>query len=293
MVFGSLFGNPVRLSLVVDKGSYVPGEDLVYRVEVEAKKDVDLKELKAELVGVLRGRATCWYEEDDERYSRDVDFSLTLFRREQVLVSNVKLHKGRYVYSGRFNIPVDAAHSGKRGIVESEWFLRVEAKRTFRSSRSEAKINVINSGVNGAVIAKNLRFGNGAVVVRLPEYIRAGTRVRGVLQIGVVGERSPNEYCRELLIEVVNSVRIDRYTIDVHADNCDETMFTKTLVKKKLAENIALSSQLYELPFEFYLPGDVVPSFDVGRAYSKWLLTVTCSKGLLKKERSSIPLKVV
>ncbi len=292
MVFGSLFGNPVRLSLVVDKGSYVPGEDLVYRVEVEVKKDVDLKELKAELVGVLRGRATCWYEEDDERYSRDVDFSLTLFRREQVLVSNVRLHKGRYVYSGRFNIPVDAAHSGRRGIVESEWFLRVEAKRTFRSSRSEAKINVINSGVNGAVIVRSLRLGNGTVMVRLPGYIRAGARVRGALQIGVEGERNSNEYCKELFIEVVNSVRIDRYAIDVHADNCDETMFTKTLVKEKLAENIVLGSRVYELPFEFYLPGDVVPSFDVGRAYSKWLLTVTCSKGLLKKEKSSIPLKV-
>ncbi len=98
---------------------------------------------------------------------------------------------------------------------------------------------------------------------------------------------------KELLIEIVNSVRIDRYAIDVHAYNCDETMFTKTLVKEELAEDIALGSRLHELPFEFYLPSDAVPSFGVRRSYSKWLLMVTCSKSLLKKERSLTPLKVV
>ncbi len=294
MLFGSILRNPVKLFLMVDKASYAPGESLTYKVRVDAAKDVDLKELKVELVGILKGKTTCWYREseDGEEYSREADFSITLFSEEQVLISNTRIRKGSYVYSGGLDIPLDAPHSGTREMLGVEWYLRAKARRTLRSQQTERRVIISNNHILGPITAKRFRLGDKSATVLLPEHLRPGTAVGGILQLGIEGG-SRSDHCNELMIEVINNVRIDKNTIDTNAENCNYINFTKTSDKKVIAKNITLAPQTkHEIPFEINIPEGAIPSFSTGISYSKWLLKITCKRGLMKKDEFSIPIKV-
>lgn len=293
MVFGSIFGNPVKLSLTTDKSTYQPGERLSYRIDVTAKKDTSLKELRVELIGVLRGKTTCWYkdEEEDEEYPRTTEYSIIMFRREQKLLGNTKLNKGTHTYSGSFELPIDAIHSGKRGILEAEWILKAEAKRTLRSTKTEKRITLTSSSENSTARDIRLRLGEIDITLEVPEHIRAGTALKGVLKINTE-TGAPGQSCKELLLELTNKLRIERYAIDANAERCDEADSTQTIAKIKLANNLEVN-QAQELPFEIQIPRDMVPSFDTGRAYSQWVLKVTCKKGLIRKDEAKLNLKIV
>ena len=294
MVFGSILRNPVKLSLTIDKPSAMPGESLTYRVRVDASKDAEIKSLSAGLDGVMRGRTTCWYRdsEDERTYSRDTDYTISLFGEEHVLIENTRVRKGSYVYTGSFDIPLDAPHSGRRGEFEVVWYLWAKARTGFRTSEAETRVEIVSSGVHGPITGKAVRLGDAEAAVLMPEYLRAGTAAEGILQLRT-GEGTGYR-CREVIAEIVNSVRIDKYTIDHNAEDCDYINYTKTVAKQKISGDLALAPQTkHEIRFRVSIPEDAVPSFNTGVSYSRWALKITCSKGLMKKDELTIPIKVV
>ena len=293
MVFGFL---KPSYKLEIQPEQVPPTGPVNYTVVLDVLKPKEIKKLHTSFKVVLEGQTRCDFREKDEEgeettESRVEYYGFTLTRKEKVLLEKTSPGKGRYTY--QVSIPLDKPLPlpGSYRYYNIKWIVQAEIPGLLRSTKATRELIVTPPGGPGEAQTTTVYLGDIKVEAEVPSYTPRGVPFQVKIRLEPTKE---SVECKKITAVLANKIYTSKWDISPSAERCDTIQESREYQKETLGENIKLNpGEQYEATLSFTVPASESPSFSYQSSYSQWKIILSCSKGILKEDKTEIPIIVV